>query len=443
MSRAWSARTSSTGSCWSSSRDLAGSDRARRPDLGPRPDRSGRARTRVTGSAGSTSRRACSSGSTSWRRSRVRLRGGRPARDGRLEPRARGDPAHVRAPTSLHVLDTTHPSAIRRLEEQLDLERTLFIAASKSGTTLETRSQLDYFLERGGGRVRRDHRSRHRAGAVRRERTTSLWVVHGEPTIGGRYSALSPFGIVPAVLIDVDVAGAPGARRRDGRLVPPRRGESRLPVRAGARRELDRGPRQGLHRRDSGRVRALGGAAARRVDRQGGQGARARSRRESGGGGPDRQHGRVRLDDPYDLGAEFFRWEFATAVAGSILGINPFNQPDVQAAKDKTSALLSQGTVPEPGPEGSLDDLLAERGAAAVHRDPGVHRPRARGRPRSARRPRARDRLRRDEGPRAAVSALDRAAAQGRAEQPCSRSRSSTTSARSSRSRARTSVSGS
>ena len=76
--------------------------------------------------------------------------------------------------------------------------------------------------------------------------------------------------------------------------------------------------------------------------------------------GSDRQHGRVRLDDPYDLGAEFYRWEFATAVAGSILGINPFDQPDVQAAKDKTAALLSQGTVPEPGPEGSLDELLAE-----------------------------------------------------------------------------------
>jgi hypothetical protein len=80
---------------------------------------------------------------------------------------------------------------------------------------------------------------------------------------------------------------------------------------------------------------------------------------EDPSGGDDRQRGRVRLDDPYDLGAEFFRWEFATAVAGSILGINPFDQPDVQAAKDKTSALLSQGTVPEPGPEGSLDELLA------------------------------------------------------------------------------------
>ena len=57
---------------------------------------------------------------------------------------------------------------------------------------------------------------------------------------------------------------------------------------------------------------------------------------ESADGGRTASTGAVRLDDPYDLGAEFYRWEFATAVAGSILGINPFDQPDVQAAKDKT-----------------------------------------------------------------------------------------------------------
>jgi hypothetical protein len=75
--------------------------------------------------------------------------------------------------------------------------------------------------------------------------------------------------------------------------------------------------------------------------------------------GPDRQHGRVRLDDPYDLGAEFFRWEFATAVAGSILGINPFNQPDVQAAKDRTAALLERmKTEIDLSPESSVDELL-------------------------------------------------------------------------------------
>ena len=75
--------------------------------------------------------------------------------------------------------------------------------------------------------------------------------------------------------------------------------------------------------------------------------------------GPDRQVQEVRLPSPYELGQEFFRWEFGTAVAGSILGINPFDQPDVQAAKDKTNEVLAAGDV-ELEPEGSLDELLAE-----------------------------------------------------------------------------------
>ena len=73
----------------------------------------------------------------------------------------------------------------------------------------------------------------------------------------------------------------------------------------------------------------------------------------------------LQLADPHDLGRAFFRWEFATAVAGSILGINPFDQPDVQAAKDRTQAVLSgHGSVPGTGtrPEGTVDDLLAEVG---------------------------------------------------------------------------------
>ena len=66
----------------------------------------------------------------------------------------------------------------------------------------------------------------------------------------------------------------------------------------------------------------------------------------------------MRLGDAYDLGAEFFRWEFATAVAGSILGINAFNQPDVQSAKDRTNQILGSGQDPDVEPQGSLDELL-------------------------------------------------------------------------------------
>jgi hypothetical protein len=66
----------------------------------------------------------------------------------------------------------------------------------------------------------------------------------------------------------------------------------------------------------------------------------------------------VRISSPYELGQEFFRWEFGVAVAGSILDINPFDQPDVQAAKDRTNDVLAAGDV-ELAPEGSLDELLA------------------------------------------------------------------------------------
>jgi len=76
--------------------------------------------------------------------------------------------------------------------------------------------------------------------------------------------------------------------------------------------------------------------------------------------GPDRQAPEVRLPGPYELGQEFFRWEFGTAVAGSVLGINPFDQPDVQAAKDRTGEVLSAGGEPDVEPRGSLEELFAQ-----------------------------------------------------------------------------------
>ena len=75
--------------------------------------------------------------------------------------------------------------------------------------------------------------------------------------------------------------------------------------------------------------------------------------------GADRQDAAPQIDDPYALGAEFFRWEFAVAVAGAYLEINPFDQPDVQAAKDKTNEVLATGKEPEVEPEGSVAELLA------------------------------------------------------------------------------------
>jgi glucose-6-phosphate isomerase len=109
---------------------------------------------------------------------------------------------------SFHVLDTTHPAAVRRITDELDFDRTLFVAAVEVGATLETRCHLDFFWERAGKRGElfaaiTDPGSE--LEALARERSFA-GVFDGEPTIGGRYSALSVFGLVPAALMGVDLA---------------------------------------------------------------------------------------------------------------------------------------------------------------------------------------------------------------------------------------------
>ncbi|HEY6056281.1 MAG TPA: hypothetical protein VIU86_20290, partial [Gaiellaceae bacterium] len=105
-----------------------------------------------------------------------------------------------------HVLDTTHPAAIRALERELDVQRSLFVAASKSGSTTETLSHLAYFWEQVRDpehfAVITDPGSSLEQLAQERQ---FRGLFHGEPTIGGRYSALSPFGVVPAALMGVDL----------------------------------------------------------------------------------------------------------------------------------------------------------------------------------------------------------------------------------------------
>jgi transaldolase / glucose-6-phosphate isomerase len=261
--------------------------------------------------------------------------------------------------TSLHVLDTTHPAAIRRLLDEVDLEATLFVASSKSGTTLETRSHLDFFWERVGKRGEHfaaitDPGSKleelaHERGFMR--------VFHGEPTIGGRYSALSPFGLVPAALLGLDLErlldrtlemaeacrldeGNPGLELGQQFGEGWRDGRDKICI-----DETDGGfglwaeqlIAESTGKNDKGLVPAPGESPD----------------------GPDRQRGEVRLEDPYELGQEFFRWEFAVAVAGSYLEINPFDQPNVQAAKDKTNEVLKSGDV-ELEPESSAEELFSQ-----------------------------------------------------------------------------------
>ncbi len=248
------------------------------------------------------------------------------------------------------------------LEQQLDLERTLFIAASKSGTTLETRCQLDYFLARGGTFAAITDPGTE-LDELARERDFA-WVVHGEPTIGGRYSALSPFGMAPAALMGLNVGML--LERAETMAQWCRLGEENPGFEFGE--ALGEGWSEGRDKVCIDEVPGGFGLWAEQLlaESTGKQGKGLVPAPGEDPEGPDRRPGRVRLDDPYDVGAEFFRWEFATAVAGSILGINPFNQPDVQAAKDRTAGLLERMTSEiDLSSEGSVDELL--QGAEPPH----------------------------------------------------------------------------
>jgi transaldolase/glucose-6-phosphate isomerase len=259
-----------------------------------------------------------------------------------------------------HVLDTTHPAMIRHVTESLELERTLFIAASKSGTTLETRCHLDYFWAKAGKRGERFAAITDPGSdldSLARERGF-LAVFEGEPTIGGRYSALSAFGLVPAALMGVDLERL--LERVDEMVEACHGEEGNAGLELGL--ELGSGWQDG---RDKITINPNPGDFGLWAEQ-----LLAESTGKSGKGlipapgespeGPDCQAPEVRLPGPYELGQEFFRWEFATAVAGSILEINPFDQPNVQAAKDRTNEVLAAGGEPDVEPRGSLDELLGQ-----------------------------------------------------------------------------------
>jgi len=260
---------------------------------------------------------------------------------------------------TFHVLDTTHPQAIRDLERQLDLGRTLFISASKSGSTLETRSHTEYFWKRSPAGENfaaiTDPGSALEQLALDRDFGA---VFAGEPTIGGRYSALSPFGMVPAALMGIDVErfltravemaeacrlsqGNPGLELGLSLGESWKDGRDKVcisPNPAGFGLWVEQLIAESTGKDGKGLVPAP----------------------EEPNDGPDRQWQDVRIADEYELAQELFRWEFATAVAGSILGINPFDQPNVQSAKDKTAEILASGDDPQVEPEGSADELFAQ-----------------------------------------------------------------------------------
>ncbi|MXZ88865.1 MAG: bifunctional transaldolase/phosoglucose isomerase, partial [Dehalococcoidia bacterium] len=265
---------------------------------------------------------------------------------------------------NLHTPDTTDPEELLALEASLDLDRTLFIAASKSGTTIETSAQLAYFWEKApdGARFAAITDEGTPLDALARERGFRR-VFHGDPEIGGRYSALSVFGMAPAALIGADV-GQLAMRAQEmldacRRTVPSENPGALLGAVLG---EAALAGRDKLTLVLPEEVRELGTWIEQIVAESLGKEGRGivpvagEPLADPDAYGDDRifvalgdhdgldvlaaaGHPVVRLPycDPAQLPAEFIRWEIATAVAGQVLGVHPFDQPNVQEAKDATA----------------------------------------------------------------------------------------------------------
>ncbi|HSK09188.1 MAG TPA: bifunctional transaldolase/phosoglucose isomerase, partial [Vicinamibacterales bacterium] len=286
----------------------------------------------------------------------------------------------------LIVLDSTHPLAVRAVERRIGAGKTLFILASKSGTTAEPMALFHYFWRWAAPSARPGHwfvaitDPGTPLEALARERGFRR-IFHGSPEVGGRYAALSLFGLVPAALTGIDVPaliqdarwmtdaclsalpetrnpalqlgaalgelGCAGRDKLTFLVEPPftalpswleqliaestgKNGTGIVPVAAEPPRPVDQygsdrvfvGITPGRHAGETDRRLSALGAAGHPVIRIG-------------------------LDSPQNLGQEFFRWELAVAAAGAVLGVQPFDQPDVQLAKD-----MARRVMADPGAAG-------------------------------------------------------------------------------------------
>ncbi|MBD1913143.1 MULTISPECIES: bifunctional transaldolase/phosoglucose isomerase [unclassified Leptolyngbya] len=285
----------------------------------------------------------------------------------------------------LLVLDSTDPAQIKAIENQIELPRTLFIVSSKSGSTLEPNIFKQYFFDRLQ-QIRGAESAGNRFVAVTDPGSKLQHIAEGDdfrhvffgmPSIGGRYSALSNFGMVPAAAMGVDVArfldttevmvhscaSSVPAKENPGVVlgtilgVLAKQGRDKVtlitsPGIADLGAWLEQLLAESTGKDGKGLIpvdqEPLGTPEMYGSDR-----IFAYIRLESA---PDvtqdtkvaaLEHAgqpvvRISVADPYQIGQEFFRWEIATAVAGSIIGIHAFNQPDVEASKIVTRQLTEE-----------------------------------------------------------------------------------------------------
>jgi transaldolase / glucose-6-phosphate isomerase len=297
----------------------------------------------------------------------------------------------------LHILDSTDPAQIKSVEKNIDLAKTLFIVSSKSGSTLEPNIYKQYFFERvqqtvGPGKAGTHFVAITDPGSKMQqvaERDRFRHIFYGVPSIGGRYSALSNFGMIPAAAMGLDTDQFLAQTKQ---MVDACAASTPVEQNPGAMLGIILGSAAKLGRDKITLIASPGigdlGAWIEQLiaESTGKLGKGIIPVDHEGLGAPDvygsdrifaylrlesvpdaRQDDviaalekagqpvvRIAVADTYNLGQEFFRWEIATAVAGSILGINAFNQPDVEASKIETKKLTSEyeakGSLPAEKP---------------------------------------------------------------------------------------------
>jgi glucose-6-phosphate isomerase len=310
-------------------------------------------------------------------------------------------PGHPR----VSVLDSTDPDAVLAAERRSDPSSTLYLVSTKSGGTVETLSFFKYFHGLAVERLGAERAGRHFAavtdpGSTLESAARGLGVREvflNDPDIGGRFSALTFFGLVPAALCGVDTgrllgrAEAMAARCAAGVPDSANPGVTLGSFAAG----LALAGRDKLTLLCSSRIAGFGAWAEQLVAESTGKEGRGILPVAADPRGPGRLGGgdrafvvlrlagdaaldglpeelaaaghpvlEYRLGDPYDLGGELFRWEFATAVMGSLLSVNPFDQPDVESAKVQANRALAafreRGTLPAPALEVPAADAAVE-----------------------------------------------------------------------------------
>jgi transaldolase/glucose-6-phosphate isomerase len=328
---------------------------------------------------------------------------------------------HDKASPRLHVLDTTDPSQIKATEAAVDLATTMFIVSSKSGGTTEPNILKDYFYQRVVDAVGNDRAGKHffavtDAGSPL-EKTAKAGGFHqtflGTPSVGGRYSVLSPFGLVPAAATGIDVghflktaqamvfscgadvppADNPGVQLGIALGISGHEGRDKVTILASPRLSDFGAWAEQLIAESTGKNgkglipvdgEPVAGPDVYGDDRffvdlriKGEMGAEHDARLDALA---SRGHPVVRIELPSaeHIGQEFFRFEIAIAVAGALLGINPFDQPDVEASKTRTRELIGAfektGNLPSERPviSGNCFDLYTDAANAAALRQAGA-----------------------------------------------------------------------